>query len=200
MANTALIVGGVAVVGVGGAFLLLRRKKAPSAPPTTVKQDGSFATLCQQVVATGAAGATKTNSPIGAGVGIAAAVTAPLLCKGAKWAAQSAVKAATTVAKHTGPVAKVYAEGYAKAALAPALISYKVIVHPITTAKLAVNDTKLLGKTAFSLAKKAPGAVFHPTRTAKASVTTVKQIGKSPVKSAKKVLSTGSKLLGGFHF
>jgi len=196
--NTALVVGGVAVAGAGAFFLL--RRRPPSAPITTPKQDGSFATLCQQVVQTGAAGAAKTNSPIGAGVGIAAAATAPLLCKGAKWAAQSAVKAATTVGKATGPVAKVYAEGYAKAALAPALISYKVIVHPVDTAKLAVNDTKLLGKTAFKVAKAAPGAIAHPVTSVKKTATFAKKTVTSPVKSAKSVLKTGSKLLGGFHF
>ncbi len=197
--NTALVVGGIAVVG-GSAFLFLRRKPPAMPPVTNVKQDGSFATLCQQVVQTGAAASAKTNSPIGAGVGIAAAVTAPLLCKGAKWAAESAVKGATTVARATGPVAKVYAEGYAKAALAPALLSYKVIVHPVDTAKLAVNDTKLLGKTAFGLALKAPGAAFHPVSTVKGGARITKNIVKSPVKSAKTVLKTGSKLLGGFHF
>lgn len=198
MNTTALVVGGVAVAG-AGAFLLLRRKP-PSAPLVTPKQDGSFATLCQQVVGTGAAASAKTNSPIGAGVGIAAAVTAPLLCKGAKWAAQSAVKAATTVGRATGPVAKVYAEGYAKAALAPALLSYKVIVHPVDTAKLAVNDTKLLGRTAFTVAKKLPGAAIHPVRTVTQTASFAKKTVKSPVKSAKSVLKTGSKLLGGFHF
>jgi hypothetical protein len=197
--NTALIVGGVAVVG-GGAALFLLRRKPPAAPITTPKQDGNFATLCAQVVQTGASGAAKTNSPIGAGVGIAASITAPLLCKGAKWAAQSAVKAATTVGRATGPVAKVYAEGYAKAALAPALLSYKVIVHPVDTAKLAVNDTKLLAKTAFSVGKALPGAAIHPVTTVRKTATVTKAIVKSPVKSAKSVLKTGSKLLGGFHF
>ena len=196
--NTALVVGGVAVAG-GGLFLFLRRKP-PQAPITTPKQDGNFATLCAQVVQTGGGAAAKTNSPIGATVGVAAAVTAPLLCKGAKWAAQSAVKAATTVGRATGPVAKVYAEGYAKAALAPALLSYKVVVHPIDTAKLAVNDAKLLGKTGFTVAKKLPGAALSPVKTTKQTLGFAKKTVTSPVKSAKSVLKTGSKLLGGFHF
>jgi len=195
----ALIVGGIAVAAGAVYFFVLRRRVAM--PPTSVPApSGTKPTLCATVVATTGAAAAKTGNPIALASGIAAAATAPLLCKGATWALKKGTKAAIVVGKNTGKVAKVYAEGYAKIAIAPAMVSYKVVAHPIDTAKLIGRDAKLGVQAGKTVARAGIGAVKNPVGAVKGTASFAKKTAKSPVKSAKSVLKTGTKLIGGFHF
>jgi hypothetical protein len=198
LVKTVLIVGGIAAAAGAVYWFVLRRPNLP--PQGVLSVNPNKPTLCDTVVSTAGVTATKTGNPIATVSGIAAAATAPLLCKGATWALKEGVKGAKVVGKKSSQVAKVYAEGYAKLAITPAMLSYKVIAHPIDTAKLVGKDAKVAVGAGKDLAKFGFGAVKNPIGATKKVGGIAKTVAKSPIKSSKKVLSAGSKLLGGFHF